>query len=195
MSKTIFNDGDPSIGILGTRVLAAWLNKVFSHVHDGQEEDGHAPKIELGHLADAIVARLQPPGSLMMWPASNPPTGWLERNGAAISRSEYAGLYAVIGTTFGPGDGATTFNLPDDRGLFERGWDHGAGIDPGRVFVSVQQDDNKSHLHTVISGGTLGGGTVVDIGADSTPTTINTGSSGGTEARPKNRAYLPIIKY
>lgn len=43
MSKTIFDDGNPSLGVLGTRVLAAWLNKVFSHRHTGQDEDGSAP--------------------------------------------------------------------------------------------------------------------------------------------------------
>lgn len=196
MGKTVFNNGDPSMGILGTRVMAEWLNLVFSHVHDGADEDGHAPKIELGHLADAIVARLQPAGSMMMWPASTPPTGWLERNGDTISRTEYADLFAVIGTTFGPGDGSTTFNLPDDRGLFFRAWDHGAGIDPGRVFGSVQQDELESHSHSVNQTAIVQGSVIFATVLDTTgPTPTTTGATGGSETRPKNRAYLPIIKY
>ncbi|MRR56972.1 MAG: hypothetical protein EG824_01985 [Deltaproteobacteria bacterium] len=195
MSKTIFNNGDASMGILGTRVMAEWLNLVFSHVHDGQDADGHAPKIELGHLADAIVARLQPAGSLMMWPANTPPTGWLERNGDAISRTTYSDLFAVIGTTFGVGDGSTTFNLPDDRGLFIRAWDHGAGIDPGRVFGSYQQDEIKSHNHSCPGINELGDGTVFERGPGPSDGNVTTSATGGSETRPKNRAYLPIIKY
>lgn len=55
------------------------------------------------------------PGMSIRWVSPIPPEGWLIRNGAAISRSAYAELFAVIGTTFGAGNGSTTFNLPDDR--------------------------------------------------------------------------------
>ena len=56
-----------------------------------------------------------PTGGLMMWPTSSPPTGWLLCNGQAVSRTTYAGLFAVIGTIFGVGNGSSTFNLPDYR--------------------------------------------------------------------------------
>lgn len=66
---------------------------------------------------------------------------WLKDNagsGAAVSRTTYAALFAAIGTTFGAGNGSTTFNLPDLRGEFLRGWDDGRGADTGRVFGSSQ---------------------------------------------------------
>ena len=56
---------------------------------------------------------LIPTGTIVPWSASSLPTGFLECNGAAVSRSTYAALFAVIGTTYGAGDGASTFNLPD----------------------------------------------------------------------------------
>lgn len=63
----------------------------------------------LGGAADAT-----PVGIYADFPGSTPPAGWLIRNGAAVSRATYADLFATIGTTFGAGDGSTTFNLPDD---------------------------------------------------------------------------------
>jgi microcystin-dependent protein len=61
---------------------------------------------------------------MTMFAASTIPTGWLECNGAAVSRTTYSALFAVIGTTWGNGNGVTTFNLPETRGLFPRGWNH-----------------------------------------------------------------------
>ena len=66
------------------------------------------------------------------------PTGWLLCNGAAVSRSTYADLWGVCSTTWGAGDGNTTFNVPDMRGEFQRGWDNGRGVDSGRNHASAQ---------------------------------------------------------
>ncbi len=66
------------------------------------------------------------------------PTGWLLCNGAAVSRSTYADLYGVIGTTWGSGDGNTTFNVPNFAGEFLRGFDDGRGADSGRNLASTQ---------------------------------------------------------
>lgn len=79
-----------------------------------------------------------PSGAVMHFAMSSAPTGWLKANGAAISRTTYASLFAAIGTTFGSGDGSTTFNVPDLRGEFTRGWDDGRGVDSGRSFGSAQ---------------------------------------------------------
>ena len=72
----------------------------------------------------------QPAGLIAPFPMAVCPTGWLEANGSAVSRSTYAGLFGAISTIYGSGNGSTTFNLPDYRGLFLRGWDHSAGNDP-----------------------------------------------------------------
>jgi len=72
-------------------------------------------------------------GTIIMWPTSTVPAGYFECNGAAVSRTTYSALFAVIGTLYGPGDGANTFNIPDYRGYFLRGWDHGTARDPDRA--------------------------------------------------------------
>jgi microcystin-dependent protein len=54
-----------------------------------------------------------PTGAIAMWPTATAPSGWLLANGAAVSRTTYATLFAIVGTVFGVGDGSTTFNLPN----------------------------------------------------------------------------------
>lgn len=88
-----------------------------------------------------------PPGQIIAVAQNTAPAGYLKANGALVSRTTYAALFAAIGTTFGVGDGSTTFGLPDLRGEFMRGWDDGRGIDSGRVFGSAQTDSNQGHKH------------------------------------------------
>lgn len=94
-------------------------------------------------------------GEVAFFARNTAPTGYLKANGAAVSRTAYATLFAAIGTTFGAGDGSTTFNLPDLRGEFIRGWDDGRGVDSGRAFGSYQTDEIKSHKHTTDVGTVL----------------------------------------
>ena len=79
-----------------------------------------------------------PVGSVYTFAGATVPTGWLKCNGALLSRTTYASLFAVIGTTYGAGDGSTTFALPDLRGEFVRGVDDGRGVDAGRTLGSAQ---------------------------------------------------------
>ncbi|MDR1071268.1 MAG: phage tail protein [Rickettsiales bacterium] len=62
-----------------------------------------------------------PAGSIIMMPVEHMPYGYLLCDGSAVSRTAYARLFSVIGTTYGDGDGSTTFNLPDFQGMFLRG--------------------------------------------------------------------------
>ena len=120
----------------------------------------------------------------------------MECSGAAVSRTTYSALFAITGTTFGTGDGSTTFNLPNLRGEFIRGWDNSRGVDSGRAFGSSQTDDYKSHSHTVTSYSSLnstGAGRPYEISAG-TNSSFSTNASGGTETRPRNIALLPCIK-
>lgn len=82
----------------------------------------------------------------------NPPQGWLKCNGAAVSRAQYAALFEAIDIRYGAGNGSTTFNLPDLRGEFVRGWDDGREVDPGRLLGSHQDGQNAWHAHTTTSG-------------------------------------------
>ena len=84
----------------------------------------------------AIYAALV--GQVGFFAMTTPPAGWLKADGAAVSRTTYAALFAAIGTTYGIGNGTSTFNLPDLRGEFLRCVDDGKGVDAGRVLGSSQ---------------------------------------------------------
>lgn len=78
------------------------------------------------------------------------PIGYLVCNGAQVSRTTYATLFAVIGTIYGSGDNSTTFNIPDLRGAFIRGYNNtSSGYDPNRNFGSSQSDAVRSHNHSI----------------------------------------------
>ena len=143
-----------------------------------------------------------PAGMIMYYTARNAPTGWLACNGQAVSRITYASLFAVIGTTFGEGDKSTTFNVPDLRGEFIRGWDDSRGVDPSRGFGSYQTDSFKAHTHQVKEGSVCprwptDQSDVLVSGDDYTRLVSyqsTTTSTGGSETRPRNVAFLPCIK-
>ena len=142
--------------------------------------------------AVAAAAPAMPTGFIGHYAANAIPTGFLKCNGAAISRSTYAALFTVVGTTYGVGDGSTTFNVPDLRGEFVRGLDDGRGVDAGRVIGTAQADEFKSHTHTTPTGGGAGYGQPAG-GAPAGAST--TGAAGGSETRPRNVAMLACIKY
>jgi phage-related tail fiber protein len=146
-----------------------------------------------------------PSGSVIYVAMNTAPTGFLKANGAAVSRTTYAALFAAIGTTFGAGNGSTTFNVPDIRGEFMRGWDDGRGIDSGRAFGSFQAT-RVNNVSTVITstGFTDGRIPINDDGSDSSPA-YSGATSGGTrslsfakkggDTYPRNRALLACIKF
>lgn len=106
-----------------------------------------------------------PIGGIMYAPANAPPNGFLRMNGALLNRTTYAGLWGYAQASgniaasdgawnygmFSPGDGSTTFRIPDGRGFFIRSWDNGIGIDPSRVLGTYQPGDMASHAHTASS--------------------------------------------
>ena len=146
-------------------------------------------------------------GTVKSWPTSSIPTGYLECNGASIDTTTYADLYAIIGYQYG-GSGAS-FNIPDYRGEFLRGWDHAIGRDPDRASrtdrgdtttgdnVGTKQTDGfKSHTHPIPSrdGGTFN--SLYVPGAQvGTAISMVTSATGGNETRPRNINVMYIIKY
>lgn len=172
------------------------------------DSSGRLPAIDGSLLTNLNVdtGTAVPIGAIFYVPYSTVDAGYLEANGQAVSRTTYSDLYAKIGDTYGEGDGTTTFNVPDLRGEFIRGWDNARDVDTGRVLGSFQGDEFKSHTHTATSstnrqGLTTGSaGSGVDnvsnnnfvVGTISVSTTIN--STGSTETRPRNIALMPIIK-
>lgn len=111
-------------------------------------ENKAAARANLDIFSKAESRQLAPVGLVAHFARSTAPAGWLKANGAAISRSAYADLFAAIGTMFGTGDGFTTFNLPDLRGEFLRGWDDARGVDGGRNLGSSQTGALQSHAHS-----------------------------------------------
>jgi microcystin-dependent protein len=95
-----------------------------------------------------VVQNSIPTGGIMMWSTASAPTGFLLCNGSAISRTAYAALFAVIGTTFGVGDNSTTFNLPDynNRTPVGAGGLYALGATGGSKDATV-----VSHTHTATS--------------------------------------------
>jgi len=101
-----------------------------------------------GNLSFTALPQAVPTGSVHLMATTNVPSGYLKCNGAAVSRTTYADLFSAIGTAFGAGDGSSTFELPDLRGEFVRGWDDSRGVDSGRNFATAQGDNNKQHNHS-----------------------------------------------
>lgn len=136
-----------------------------------------------------------------------PESRCIKANGSEISRTTYAALFAKMGTVFGSGDGSNTFNVPDLRGEFVRGWDDGRGVDAGRDFGSWQDNELESHNHSVILTGTSGAndanggdqriftGNVGPVDGNWVSSYMTTGAFGGTETRPRNISLTPWIKY
>jgi microcystin-dependent protein len=136
-------------------------------------------------------------GEIKTFPTSIVPDGLLECNGAELSRTAYAALFALLGTVYGAGDGSTTFNIPDLRGEFIRGFDNGRGIDVGRDIATLQLDDMRSHNHAI--GGYNGASYTSQIRLNSdaagTARSVFTKAFGGSETRPRNIAMMFCIKY
>ena len=177
-----------------------------------------------GNLSFTALPQAVPSGTVHLFATTTAPTGYLECDGSAVSRTTYADLFTIIGTTWGAGDGSSTFNLPDLRGEFVRGWDNGKGTDSGRSFATSQTDQNKSHNHTATSTvtdpghfhttenfvvrsgyqeprnlgvGTDGNGNSTgNTNSKTTGITVSTtiANDGGSEARPRNIAMMYVIK-
>ena len=146
-------------------------------------------------------------GSVMAWMTGTAPDGWLIMDGSAISRTTYSDLFSVIGSTYGDGDGTTTFNLPDTRGMFLRGVSGTSNADPdkgsrtdrgdgttGNNVGTKQGDQLKSHQHST---GLRRDGDAFAPGEDSGLTSSGaylTENTGGNETRPKNIYVNWIIR-
>lgn len=158
-----------------------------------------------------------PVGAILYYPVSTIPLGWLECNGATISRITYSLLFDKIGYTYG-GSG-NFFRLPDLRGEFIRGWDNGRGIDAGRALGSLQADEFRSHQHksawsqdapSTVTNSALYAGTVAQNGGltvgfrdvesgeanagQNAEAVMFTTATGGVETRPRNVSLIACIK-
>lgn len=147
-----------------------------------------------------------PVGAPFLWFDDALPPDAVEANGAAVSRTTYADLFAIYGTKYGPGDGATTFNLPDARGEFLRIWDHGAGRDPDAAGRTDRGDGTtgdavgtkQGHVFAQHSHGVTVIVTPAYVFFNNPYTLFGPGGGhaweGGNETRPRNINVMLCIK-
>jgi len=123
--------------VTGTTITSSWANATLSNIADALTQsvsaDGQTPITGAINMTGHLINNVTDPvsaqdaatknyvdainsvvtGTINMWPGIAAPTGYLLCQGAAFSRTTYAALFAIIGTTFGAGDGSTTFNVPN----------------------------------------------------------------------------------
>lgn len=222
-------NGDPATGVQATVPGAYWYYQIQEELDNLLKKAGLTPDHnQLTQLYEGMNKIGTATGSLIIWPTATPPDGYLECDGSALSRTTYAALFAVLGTTYGKGAGTqadTTFRVPDLRGEFIRGWDHGRGADPDRAArtdrgdgtigdqVGTKQIDQfRQHQH--FSGlGTNNANkfhdyknttNLVSPRSTSRRIAVSSGGTGGqavtspegaTENRPRNIALIVAIKY
>lgn len=142
--------------------LISTFSSIYSKTETDAQIDSRIIEIGAGDMAKAVYdtndngivdnaekvggqlpSYYSPTGAILAYAGSTAPTGWLLCNGATISRTTYAALFAVLGTTYGAGDGSTTFALPDMRGRV------GVGIGANGVTTLGQTGGEQTHVLTV----------------------------------------------
>ncbi|RBO85905.1 phage tail protein [Marinomonas aquiplantarum] len=177
-----------------------YTDEQVTAARESAEQQVNAAQQYADQQADAALAQAKEfvgdfIGSIHFFASSSAPVGFIKANGAAISRTTYAALFSKIGTRYGAGNGSSTFNVPDLRGEFVRGWDEGRGVDSGRGFGSWQADEFRSHTHNFTRENARGGGSAGSEDGSSSFYTTKTAAAGGNETRPRNIALAAYIKY
>ena len=146
-------DSDSSNWVALQAASAIGSNVTFT-LPSADGSDGQMLKTNGSGTLSFTTVQGVPSGAVFCLAVSAVPADYLECNGQSVSKTTYAALFAVIGETYG-GSGSN-FNVPDLRGEFVRGWDHGRGVDSGRSIANSQGDQNESHTH---GDGSLSGST------------------------------------
>lgn len=176
---------DGSLAMLGNLNMGGFKVTNLNLSAPTQDGDG----VSRGYLLTVLAAiAVTPSGTIAAFAGDeiSLPIGWLICNGQAVSRTTYAALFAVVGTTYGVGNGSTTFNVPDFRGRVALGKDNMGGTSAnvvgnpladvlggtlGAETVALNVNDLPSHTHSyndkVVSNGTGGS----DLGPANTNTT------------------------
>lgn len=140
---------------------------------------GTSGQVPLSNGTTIAMGSLVAVGSMMLWTTDTPPTGWLLCYGQAVSRTTYSALFTVISTTYGTGDGSTTFNLPDTRGRFPAGQDDMGGSSANRITDS-QADNLGQAAGTADGAHTHSMTTDPDNGAGGANINYSTGAATGS---------------
>ena len=170
----------------------------FDQLTQEEKDDGTIYFITDGVSGNVFLDDNTPIGTIAPYGGTSDPTYWLICDGRAISRTAHADLFAVIGTTYGEGDGSTTFNIPDLRGRVPMGTsaDYDIGESGGEATHTLNINEMPSHTHTMLySGGstttwgynyTSSGGTRSGQTEDSS----GVGPTGGGQAHNNMQPYV-----
>lgn len=190
----------------GNVIEADHINAEFNQLlNESNSQDTRLDTLE------ATVTSVNPVGSIVWYGGASAPTGYLFGYGQAVSRTTYSDLFAVYSTTYGSGDGSTTFNLPDCRGRVFIGKDDLGGSAASRITSSSTNGANSTtlggaggaqthtltssempaHTHTYggnLSQGTLAGNTIMATGG----TAYTSGSTGGGGAHSNTQPWIAL---
>ena len=218
--------------VTGTTITSSWANATLSNIADALTQsvsaDGQTPITGAINMTGHLINNVTDPvsaqdaatknyvdainsvvtGTINMWPTASAPTGYLLCQGSAVSRATYAALFAIIGTTFGVGDGTTTFNLPNYTNRMPYGATVGTtGGSADAVVVSHTHTaavTDPGHSHTVPnspfvngSGGTYASGYYITYGTPTTSTattgiTVTPSTTGVSGTNANLPPYLGI---
>lgn len=141
-----------------------------------------------------------PTGTVAPFAGAAAPAGYLLAFGQAISRTDYPGLFAVISTTYGAGNGSTTFNLPDLRGFVVAGKDNMGGVTANRlgsVMASTTLGAGggaQTHAHGVSVSVSIGGTASGSLAGNASPTTVEVAAAvSGNGASPVNHDHFVSV--
>ena len=169
------------------------------------ETTGSYTYVILGKINRAVASSSgNPTGTILIWSTNTAPTGYLICDGSAVSRSTYATLYGVVGTTYGTGNGSTTFNLPNLKSKVAVGRDSSQtefnvlGETGGEKTHTLTIAEMPAHTHDIASQTDTGpdGGTGSLASEDATNLTIEDGalSRGGNGSHNNLQPYI-VLNY
>lgn len=171
-----------------TPVWADWFKKLLDRV------GGHIVTYALDELWTYIQNRIVKPGTITAFGAASAPTGYLACDGAAVSRATYAALFAIIGTTWGAGDGSTTFNVPDLRGKFIVGKAAAGTFATLAGAGGAETAALPNHAHSVnLTTGTESGTATVAAGAVTVAGANHTHAVSGNTGNPTTNPTIATL--
>lgn len=210
-------DTDLTLGFTSLNTVAAALDNKAPISSKGTaggvcdlDGDGLVPVKRLPTIPSSALPAGEkcPTGTVSFWPSTTIPDGFVECDGRWLSREDYADLYAVLGDRYG--SNSTRFRVPDYRGRFLRGWDHGAGRDPdaayrldrgdetaGDAIGTTQESEILAHTHVFLTYGSKavdGDESLAFFTPGSTEYNGKIEENEGKESRPFNVALIAIIK-